>query len=287
MNRMQMVPPSFETIYRDFLDCNGRVMITAHRGNWRKAPENSLQAILFSIDSGVDIVEIDVQKTKDGCLVLMHDETVDRMTNGSGTIADLTFEEIRSLRLKQGQGGDNSPVTNVFIPTVEEVMTLAKNKVMINLDKCWGIREDVYQVLVKTGTVRQGLFKSPAETDEIGEFLNSKIERPEFMQLINESNQHLLGQLDQIFSKIKPAAFELNFQQDDSHIISAETLQLLKGKCRIWVNTMFDSDCGGHTDEVSLTNPQLGWEWHLERGANLIQTDNPEQLYNYLNKTTK
>jgi glycerophosphoryl diester phosphodiesterase len=287
MSRMQIVPPSFETIYRDFLDCNGRVMITAHRGSWRKAPENSLQAILHSIDSGVDIVEIDVQKTKDGCLVLMHDETVDRMTNGSATIVDLTFEEIRSLRLKQGQGGGSSPVTNTFIPTLEEVMIFAKNKVMVNLDKCWNIREDVYQVLVNTGTVRQGLFKSTAEIDEVEEFLNSKIERPEFMQLINESNQHLLGQLDQIFSKIKPPAFELNFQQDDSKIISAETLQQLKGNCRIWVNTMFDSDCGGHTDEVSLTNPQLGWDWHLERGANMIQTDSPERLYNYLNKTTK
>jgi glycerophosphoryl diester phosphodiesterase len=287
MSRMQIVPPSFETIYRDFLDCNGRVMITAHRANWRQAPENSLQAILNSIDSGVDIVEIDLHKTKDGCLVLMHDETVDRMTNGSGRIADLTFEEIRSLRLKQAQGGNSSPMTNSLIPTLEEVMMLAKNKVMVNLDKCWDMREDVYQVLVNTGTVRQGLFKSPAEIDEVAEFLNSKTERPEFMQLINESNQHLLDQLDQIFSKIKPRAFELNFKQDDSQIISSKTLQHLKGNCRIWVNTMFDSDCGGHTDEVSLTNPQLGWEWHLERGVNMIQTDSPERLYNYLNKTAK
>jgi fructose-1,6-bisphosphatase/inositol monophosphatase family enzyme/glycerophosphoryl diester phosphodiesterase len=275
---------SFEQIYSDYIDPNGRVLTVAHRGNWKQAPENSLKAIQYSMNSGIDMIEIDVQKTKDGKLVLIHDDTVDRMTNGSGKITDLTFEEVRALRLKQGQGGESSPITSEVIPTLEEILLLIKNKVMVNLDKCWQIREEVYQILVNTGTVRQALFKSSAEIDEVEEFITNKTECPEYMQIIDESNQHLLDQLDQILTRIKPKAFELSFLQDDNNIISAETLQHLKGKCRIWTNTMWDSLCGGHTDEVSLTNPHMGWDWHISRGVNMIQTDYPQELCDYFNK---
>src|SRR5690606_19888219 len=55
-----------------------RVMVVSHRGEWRQAPENSLKAIDLAIEAGVDIVEIDIAKTKDGQLILMHDKTLDR-----------------------------------------------------------------------------------------------------------------------------------------------------------------------------------------------------------------
>ncbi len=60
---------------------------------------------------------------KDDSLVIMHDATVDRTTNGKGAVADLTFEELRKLRLKF-----NGALTNEKIPTLEEVLTLAKRK---------------------------------------------------------------------------------------------------------------------------------------------------------------
>lgn len=284
MKNNNSLSSSFEQIYSNFIDPNGSVMIVSHRGNWRQAPENSIQAIQYSIDSGVDMIEIDINKTKDGVLIVMHDDTVDRMTNGSGQIADLTFEEISSFRLKEGQGSENI-ITNESVPTLEEVMLFVKDKVMVNLDKCWNIREDVYRILVKTGTVRQGLFKSTAEMDEVEEFIAGKVEPPEYMQIIDESNMHQTGQLEQMIKRIKPKAFELSFMQDDSVNISEEALTQMKGKCRVWVNTMWDSLCAGHSDEISLTNPKLGWGWHLVRGANMIQTDSPGQLYDYLNQT--
>ena len=67
-----------------------RVIVVAHRGDWRNAPENSLQAIKNCIDMGVDIVEIDVRETKDGHLVLMHDKTINRTTNGKGKVNSWT-----------------------------------------------------------------------------------------------------------------------------------------------------------------------------------------------------
>lgn len=72
-----------------------QVLVAAHRGDWRYAPENSMAAIENAIKMGVDIVEIDIQKTKDGKLILMHDGTLDRTTTGKGKIADWTLDSIK------------------------------------------------------------------------------------------------------------------------------------------------------------------------------------------------
>lgn len=72
----------------------------AHRGDWRNFPENSLEAIDNAVKMGVDIVELDVQRTKDGVLILMHDRTLDRTTTGKGYIAETNMEDIRKLNLK-------------------------------------------------------------------------------------------------------------------------------------------------------------------------------------------
>src|SRR3712207_3114810 len=76
-----------------------KVLVAAHRANWDAAPENSLPAIQSCIDNGVDIVEIDNKMTKDGHLIIMHDQTIDRTTNGKGKVADYSLAEIKKFRL--------------------------------------------------------------------------------------------------------------------------------------------------------------------------------------------
>ena len=71
--------------------------IAAHRGERADAPENTLPAFAAAVTSGSDFLETDVQLTADGFAVLMHDDTVDRTTDGSGTVGDLTLEQIRAL----------------------------------------------------------------------------------------------------------------------------------------------------------------------------------------------
>ncbi len=88
----------------------------AHRGGRAHNPENTPAAFRHAIDLGVDWLEFDVQMTKDDVLVVIHDETVDRTTNGTGRVADLTLEEIRALDAGNGQN----------VPTFAEVLTLAK-----------------------------------------------------------------------------------------------------------------------------------------------------------------
>lgn len=83
-----------------------------HRGAAGHAPENTLAAIRKGIELGADLVEVDVRRTRDGELVVMHDKRVDRTTNGSGYVADMTLPELRRLDAGEGQR----------IPTVAEVL---------------------------------------------------------------------------------------------------------------------------------------------------------------------
>ena len=78
------------------------VLVASHRGDWRNACENSLEAIENAINMGVEIIEIDLARTKDGQLILMHDDKVDRTTTGKGWVKDLTLGEIKGLRLRNG-----------------------------------------------------------------------------------------------------------------------------------------------------------------------------------------
>lgn len=282
--RKQPSESSLAEILSSFKDCNGRVMMAVHRGNWKQAPENSLAAIQYSIVAGADMIEIDVQKTSDGVLILMHDETVDRMTNGTGIIRQMTLRQLRELRLRQYQGGADQPLTNYNIPTLEEVLILVKHKVMINLDKCWDDREQVYDVLLRTGTVSQALFKSTADAEEVYAFLANKIQQPLYMQIIDESNPYMVEDIDYICATVHPQAFEICFDHEEDERISIKVLEQIKSnQCRIWTNTMWDSLCGGHSDAISMIDLAKGWEWHIRRGVNMIQTDDPEGLYAYLN----
>ena len=73
------------------------VLVVAHRGDWRNFPENSLEGIENAIKMGVDIVELDVQRTQDGVLILMHDETLNRTTTGKGKVSEVTMDYISNL----------------------------------------------------------------------------------------------------------------------------------------------------------------------------------------------
>ena len=132
------------------------VLVVSHRADWRNAPENSLQAIRNCIDMGVDMVEIDLKKTKDGHLILMHDRTIDRTTTGKGKPEDYTLAELRQFRMRNGAGHK----TAHQIPTFEEVMILCKGKIMVNVDKGYDYFKDTYSILEKTGTIDQCVMKA-------------------------------------------------------------------------------------------------------------------------------
>lgn len=86
-----------ESVFGSLRSPGQPALIAGHRGDRSVAPENTIPALQGALDSTLDFVETDLQLTADGIPVLIHDETVDRTTNGTGAVADLTFSQLRAL----------------------------------------------------------------------------------------------------------------------------------------------------------------------------------------------
>ncbi|HEX9824116.1 MAG TPA: glycerophosphodiester phosphodiesterase family protein, partial [Actinomycetota bacterium] len=100
-------------------------LISAHRGGNRLAPENTLWAYRHAFAYGADVVEADVRETSDGRWVVMHDDTVDRTTDGTGAVSSMTFAQIRQLNAADWDAWAGSEYDPSLVPSVEEVMALA------------------------------------------------------------------------------------------------------------------------------------------------------------------
>lgn len=258
------------------------VLAVAHRGVWTQAPENSLLAVQKAIEMGFDIVEIDVRLTKDHQLVLMHDETVDRTTNGKGLVKDYTLEEIKKLRLKNAIGVQWKQQQ---IPTLEEVMLLAKGKVMINLDKTENKTvQEAYEVLKKTGTIDHAIFKGndPVEVmrEKYGKLMDSIIYMPKVWYSLPDIPLYIKNyQKD-----INPPIYEMIFDSTTSPVFQ-QIKSMNKNKISVLAIALWDELCAGYSDEKALMQGEdKVYGWLIENGANAIMTDNPSGLLNYLRK---
>jgi glycerophosphoryl diester phosphodiesterase len=107
------------------------VLGVAHRGASREAPENTLAAFRRALDAGAAAVECDVQRTRDRGLVVIHDQTVDRTTDGRGPVAALTFAEIR--RLDAGRWFDPA-FAGERVPSLDEVLDLVRGRALVLLE---------------------------------------------------------------------------------------------------------------------------------------------------------
>ncbi|MCA1588123.1 MAG: hypothetical protein LC744_05620 [Chloroflexi bacterium] len=101
-------------------------LIVAHRGASGRAPENTLEAFRLAVDAGADAVELDVHLTADGQLAVIHDETLDRTTDRTGAIAELTMDEIRQADAGAGFAGDGGQYPyrgrGLTVPSLAEVL---------------------------------------------------------------------------------------------------------------------------------------------------------------------
>ena len=125
-------------------------MISAHRGGPMTGfPENCIETFENTIKYTHAIIECDIVMTADGHLVMMHDNTLDRTTNGTGRVNEVTLEYVQSLYLKDNEGN----LTDFQVPTLREVLEWGKGKVVFTLDVKRGVPlEKVTDLIVETET---------------------------------------------------------------------------------------------------------------------------------------
>lgn len=262
-------------------------MTVAHRAQAgvesRIFPENSLAAINLAINRGVGIIEIDPRLTADGHYVILHDETLDRTTNvedvfpeyketsgkfaGKIPLSKLTLAQVKQLQLTDGFDGEIHRV-----PTLEEVLATAKNRVFIDLD-LKEIDIEKLSALVKTfGNENLIAYNNNAEklkevTDKTG-ILPLPINTPITKGGNPISDFHKFKQMWGNNFKIMHT-----FMSD----ISPELVALAdKNKVRLWINTLNDADGAAERFDYSL------WKSYLNSGANVFQSDLSIELTRFI-----
>ncbi len=113
---------------------SAKVEVTAHRGNSHAAPENTLAAVQAAIDAGADWAEIDVQRTADGQVVLLHDDDLTRMTGDPRRISQVPLRELQQIPLKMPRREFIGKYDSERIPTLEQVLKRAHGKIKMNIE---------------------------------------------------------------------------------------------------------------------------------------------------------
>lgn len=130
----------------------------AHRGASGRFPENTLTAFRAAIDAGADMCELDVQSTRDGVVVVMHDETLERTTDGYGPLAALTLAELKTLNIVSGPG--RAPAGE-RVPTLDEVFAVTRGRCALNIElKSEGVEAAVCRAIHGNGELEQSMVSS-------------------------------------------------------------------------------------------------------------------------------
>jgi glycerophosphoryl diester phosphodiesterase len=244
------------------------VMVAAHRGAHKNAPENSLASIEEAIRLGVDIVELDIRVTRDGVPVLMHDATVDATTDGTGSVDQMTFDQVRQLRLKARRGREPSiPLTDALVPSLQEAMRLTRGRIAVDLDLKTGVVAPIAETIDATETGGQALWfgrPSPA--------LDLAVRHAEVAILMPRA--YSLDDVAEICSRY-PTAEIIHI---DSSFFTAETVRAVRAcGARVWINALGEPDKAIAAGDTAAALAPL-----IEGGANVIQTDEPEAVLAHL-----
>ena len=246
------------------------VLVTAHRGPHNSLPENSIACIKKAIEIGIDIIELDVRVTKDGIAVLMHDNTIDRTTNGEGSVEKMTFNDLQKLRLLDA----NKMETKERIPTLDEVLKLTKNKIFIDLDLKINLKAlKTVIAIVEKNKSEDHLFFYDSEHRVIKRLNKTYPESIIMTKLYNDSKQ------EKYFNKLQPDLIHLGGGEENS---SPEFIGRLKSNFGkpVFINAL------GAIDKL-VKKDVSSYDQLIEKGVHIIQTDYPELLLDYLRKTGK
>jgi glycerophosphoryl diester phosphodiesterase len=153
------------------------ITVTAHRGFSGQAPENTPAAFQAAIAAGADMIELDVHLTRDNEVVVIHDDTLERTTNGKGHVAEKTLAKLKGL---DAGSWFNSRFAAERIPTLAEVLEIARNRILVNIELKKGknfpytmeeLADRTLAVVEKAGMTDQVLFSSfdPAAVNRIKE----------------------------------------------------------------------------------------------------------------------
>lgn len=253
-----------DSITDDFYNHPEHILVTAHRSAHQHYPENSLAAMREAIALGVDIIEVDLRQTKDGKLVVIHNETIDHTTNGAGQVSSYPLDELRKFRLLF-----NGKPTDQQIPTFEEVLQATKNKIMVDIDFKLNDQKAVkatYRLIKKFHMQKQVLF-----------FVYQHKEAPALRKLDSTVGIMPRAYCEADVNAILQYGFIKVIHVDDTFYNDMLMKTIRDAGVRVWSNAL------GNYDDREETSKNSGFDELLKKKRiNVIQTNLPSELLAYL-----
>jgi glycerophosphoryl diester phosphodiesterase len=224
------------------------VVVISHRGEHLHHPENTMPAFEEAVRVGADYIEVDVRTTEDGKLVLMHDATADRTTNGKGEIAKMTFDQVRAL---DAGGGAK-------VPTFDEVLDYARGKINIYVDVKQVSAQDLVEHIAGHGMTDNVVMYLGGRLGKAVQDINPRL------KLMPEAGNPEQAQM--LIDQLHPRVLAFDANDFKPEVIAVAK----KDGALVYVDRLGAAD-----------NPET-WQQAIDQGADGIQTDHPEELVTYL-----
>ena len=262
-------------------DALSRKMIVAHRGVWGgNIPGNIPASFEAALMQGADMIELDVSITRDGELFVFHPGMEPTFLKSSTLLRDMTACEARKLRY---HNGDGTP-TQFPISTFDEVLEQLKGRCYINVDKFLDNPDPISRAIRRHNMMDQVLVKSKP-SEEVTRTLEALAPDVSYMLILRDKDDAT----DAILKRnVNYVGAEVLFTTEDSELATTEYIHRMHEKnLLVWVNSIVynyqDVLAAGHNDDISVAgNPDAGWGWLLDKGYDMIQTDWPVMLRQYM-----
>lgn len=262
------------------------IIVVAHRGvSGGNIPCNTLAAYEIALKQGADMIEVDVNNTLEGNLVIFHPGMEIPHLNMPVYIPLTNTKSVHKLRYVNA---DNTP-TQFRVASFDDFLEQFKDRCYINIDKFWDNPKKIYEAIKRHDMIDQVLVKSSVNAKVLKTLENLCPELP-FMPIVKEnhpSHEELMER------NINYVGVECVFAKDTAPIAQDEFIEKMHGDGKlVWMNSIIynykDQLCGGHSDDTALTvSEDDGWGWIADKNIDLIQTDWTMMLIDYLKRTGK
>lgn len=264
---------------------NGRVLSVARYGNPRLFPANSLEGIKSCIELKIDIVSVNVQKTKDNQLVLLSGANLknwcvnkDDNTPATGTVSDYTLEELKNkFYLKEGYGGSDAKPTKYEIASFEEVISVCKDYIMVIVNNGFKYSAEVNSLARSMEACDIIILRGAATAEEVSTFVSDS--GTPICHIASSYTGNTSGSAKSFVTDTINAGatmVELSAKKSMSSIFNKSVLSKFENKGRAFISTSKPELCGGRLDLIA------DWTDLIDRGYSVIETDYPKELANYI-----
>jgi len=251
------------------------VLIAAHRGGYEndykdKAPENSVVNIKNAVSKGFDVYETDLQRTKDGVFVIVHDQTIERETDGHGEVKNITLAELKKLKKRY----TNGVTSQEPVATFEEFLQHGKNRITFKVDMKPGIQayfKEIVSLVKKHKMMDSVLFRVEyKEADFFSKYVNEGNPYSENLLMFMVDSKQQVDFIEKTFS---PLSIQVNIGSKNPWAQSLEVIKYAASK-DILV-------------ETHVIGNEKQWGSLVHAGVRMLHSQTPLKTLDYLRSINK